>query len=134
MRADFMNQTQTTTSKSPHRNRNIGIAVVIIAIVAVAALYAGGLLTGGKSPFSPPFDFTLNVSPQGGTVMQGKNLQTSVSLTLSSGSPEQVTLSTSGGPSGVTYVFSPQTETPDYTSTLTINVGESVPTKAYTLT
>jgi hypothetical protein len=133
MRTDFMNQTQTTTSKNPHRNRNIGIAVVIIAIVAVAALYVGGVFTGGISPLNP-FDFSVNVNPQGGTIMQGGNLQTSVSLALLRGSPEQITLSTSGGPDGVTCVFSPQTGTPDCTSTLTINVPESVPTDAYSLT
>ncbi len=124
---------QTMPSKSANRNRNIIIAVVMIAVIAVAGLFAGGVLTGGKSPFSPPFDFALNVSPSGGTIMQGRNLQTSVTLSLLSGSSEQVTLSASG-PNGVTYIFSPQTGTPDCTSTLTINVPESVPTKAYSLT
>jgi hypothetical protein len=121
------------TSKSANRNRNIVIAVVMIAVIAVAGLFAGGVFTGDKSPLSPPFDFALNISPSSGTIMQGRNLQTTVNISLLSGSPEQVTLNVDGL-NGVTYIFSPQTGTPDCTSTLTINVSESVPTKIYSLT
>jgi hypothetical protein len=124
---------QPANSGFTHRTRNIGIAVVLVIALVIGILYAGGVFTSGHSPMNP-FDFTLDISPTGGTVIQGQNIQTSVSLSLSKGSPEQVTLSASGGPSGATYDFSPSIGSPDFTSTLTITIPNSVPTDAYTVT
>lgn len=121
-----------------HKNRNIIFAVALIAVIAVAALFVAGMFSGGTSsfvtPFSPPFDFAVNLSPGGGTVLQGNSLQASVSILLLSGSSQQVTLSASG-PNGVYFNFNPQTIAADSTgSTLTINVPESVATKTYSVT
>jgi hypothetical protein len=124
---------QPSNSGITRRTRNMIIAALLIIALVIGVLYIGGVFTSGHSPINP-FDFTLNVSPTGGTVMQGRSIQTSVSLSLSNGSPEQVTLSASGGPSDVTYDFSPSTGSPDFTSTLTITIPNSVPTDAYTVT
>ena len=130
-------QRHTPISPIGSKNRKIVLGVVLIAVVAFGVLLAVGMFPGGKSgfinPFSPPFDFSLNLSPSGGTVMQGNNLQTSVTISLLSGSSQQVTLSASG-PKGATYNFSPQTGTPHCTSTLTINVPESLATSTYSVT
>lgn len=124
----------TPISRGFHRNRNIGIAAFLVTVIVIVGLYAAGVFTGGRSIFGPPFDFELSVTPAGGTVMQGKSIQTSVSIALSSGSPEQVTLSASGGPNGVTYNFETPKGSPDFTSTLTVSVPDSVPTSAYSFT
>lgn len=120
---------------SSHSNRKIGIAA--LAVVVVAVVIAAVLLLGSSGgffnifPTPVPFNFSLAAYPNSGTVMQGQGIQTSVSISVTSGSSENVVLSASGGPDGVTYSFNPTTGTPDFESALTISVPESVPTNPY---
>jgi len=112
----------------------LAIVAIVVIVGAIIGLYVGGYFTGGTSPFGPPFDFTLRVNPDSGTVLQGKPLTATVSVSLSGGSGKEVALSASGGPTGATYAFSPQIGVPPYTSTLMMTIPESVPTAAYSLT
>ena len=81
-----------------------------------------------------PFDFTVSVDPSSGSVQQRGSVQTTVTITLKSGSSQTVTLSASGLPSGASAIFNPSSGNPTFTSTLTISAGTSTPTGTYALT
>ncbi len=74
-----------------------------------------------------PFTYTLRVLPTSGSVEQGKQLQTTVSLTLLSGTTEAVTFSITGLPQGVTADFSPKFCTPSCSSPLTFTAAVNAP-------
>jgi uncharacterized membrane protein len=80
----------------------------------------------------------LDVSPANSTVVQGKSVQVNVTITYMKGSPENVTLNTSGIPDGTDYTFSQPQGTSGINSTfnciLTLHVSEAVPTNAYNIT
>jgi len=87
----------------------------------------------GSSSQQQPFDFTVSVDPTSSSVQQGGSVQTTVTITLQSGSSQTVTLSASGLPSGASAIFNPSSGNPTFTSTLTISAGTSTPTGTYTL-
>jgi aminopeptidase S len=79
-------------------------------------------------------DFSLSVSPAGGSAQPGTSTTATVSTATTGGSAQQVSLSASGAPSGVTVSFSPATVQSGQSSTMTVAVGSSVATGNYTLT
>jgi len=87
-----------------------------------------------QNPPSESFDFTISVNPSSGSVQQGGNVQTTVTVNLQSGSPQTVALSASGLPSGASASFNPSSGNPTFTSILTISAGMSTPTGTYTVT
>ncbi len=72
-----------------------------------------------------PFDFTISVSPKNIEVNQGETAQVVVTVSLTSGSGKEVTLTAIGVPSGATYSFNPSKVTPPGSSVLTINTGSA---------
>ena len=91
-------------------------------------------LTVAQQPVIPPaFNFTLS---DGGTrsVVQGSFVTTSVTATLSSGSSQSVTFSTSNLPSGVTASFNAPSCNPTCTSTLTLTASASAAVGTTTVT
>jgi hypothetical protein len=137
---------QTTCSNRFGQKRSLGIfaAVIIFLIIALAeGLYLGENFVARTPNTKPtpallPFDFRLDVSPANSTVIQGKSVQVNVTITYMKGSPENVTLNTSGIPDGTDYTFSQPQGTPRINSTfnciLTLHVSEAVPTNAYNIT
>jgi uncharacterized membrane protein len=82
-----------------------------------------------------PFDFSVSVSPSSGSVVQGNWTNTTVTVTLLSGTPQTVTLSVSGLPSGTTYTFIPSSSgLPTFSRTLNISTSYSTPNGTYTIT
>ncbi|MET7484475.1 carbohydrate binding domain-containing protein [Streptomyces sp. NPDC005538] len=79
-------------------------------------------------------DFSLSLSPGSASVAQGASATTAVSTAVTSGSAESVSLSASGGPSGVSVSFSPGSVTSGGSSTLTATVGSSVAAGTYPIT
>jgi MYXO-CTERM domain-containing protein len=84
---------------------------ILAALVAVLLL---GLLTGANAsaqfPAGGPFDFNISVSPGTAKMEEGMTSFTpgnSLNLTLKSGTPEFVTLSSSSQPPGPTVSFVP---------------------------
>lgn len=114
--------------------RNIGIVVGLI-IVLIVAVIAGIYLMGGSIIVNPekPLDFQMSISSTSGTVLQGSNKSISVSLTYLSGKHDNVALSGDASSSGIQFIFNPATSSPGFTSTLTMNVPASTPTKVYSL-
>ena len=83
---------------------------------------------------APPFDFSVSISPLVQTVRIGDKTTYSVTVNLVSGSASPVTLSLSGLPSGVVYSFSPQSGTPAFGSTLTVDATAAQSTGSYSVT
>jgi hypothetical protein len=73
-------------------------------------------------------DFALSVSPTSATVNAGSSVTSTVTTSLVSGSAENITLSASGLPSGVSASFNPATVTAGGTSTLTLTASPSAAT------
>ena len=81
------------------------------------------------------FDFSIDIKPPSGSVMQGESVSTNVTATLVSGTTETVYFSASGLPSGATYSFSPTDNcNPTCTRTMTIFTSLSTPTGSYQIT
>ena len=85
------------------------------------------------TPTSQPFDFSLSVSPDSGSVQQGNSIAQPITVSLTSGSPELVGLSASGLPSGTSASFSQSSGDPTFTSTMTISTSPTTPTGTYTI-
>jgi len=80
------------------------------------------------------FDFGLYVSPERREVRQGSSVGYTITVSLISGTAEEVQLSVSGLPEGATYHFDPSSGTPPFPSVLTITVGPNTPPGTYKIT
>ncbi|MFE0149897.1 M4 family metallopeptidase [Nonomuraea sp. NPDC059007] len=79
-------------------------------------------------------DFSFAVSPASGSTQPGGSAQTTINTTVTSGSAQQVALSASGQPSGVTVTFSPATVTAGQSSQVTVATTSSVAAGSYPIT
>jgi len=87
-----------------------------------------------KFVYVPPFDFNVGVSPSSGSVQQGGSVSATVTVTLTSGSPQTVSLTASGLPSDAYPTFSPSSGYPTFTSTFTISTSTTTPTGTFYIT
>jgi len=83
---------------------------------------------------TPQNDFSVSLSPTSGTVKTGTTGTFIVNTATTSGSPQNVTLSASGLPNGVSVSFNPATVQSGSSSTATITVGASTARGTYTIT
>ncbi len=79
-------------------------------------------------------DFSLSVAPETLTIGQGERGRAQVSVSSERGYDKLVNLKLLGLPLGVSGSFSQSAGTPSYSPTLTLDVGEEVPTGEYLLT
>ena len=86
------------------------------------------------SPPPPQFDFIVGVSPSSGSVQQGGSVSATVTVTLTSGSTQIVSLTASGLPSGAYATFNPSSGYPTFTSTCTISTSTTTPTGTFYIT
>src|SRR5208283_2324971 len=84
--------------------------------------------------FSIQYLFQISVSPNLQTINPGQSTTFALNVTLSSGSPQSLQLSLLTTPTGVTAVFSPQSQNPPFTSTLTFTTTNSTPTGIFPMT
>ncbi len=84
----------------------------------------------------PGNDFSLAVSPTSGSVQRGSPVSATVSTATTSGTAQNVALTASGLPSGVTAAFSPSSVTSGGSSTLTLSAsaGAATGSSAVTIT
>ena len=80
------------------------------------------------------FDFSISASPASQEILQGESTTFKIEVRLVSGSSQEVSLSISGLPSGTSYLFSPSSGYPDFTSTLIIMTSDETPAGTYTIT
>jgi len=83
---------------------------------------------------SPSSGFALSASPSTVSAPPNASAQTTVNVIGSNGFSGIVTLGVTGLPAGVTASYAPTTVTGSGSSTLTLNVGASVPAGSYPLT
>nr|WP_277752161.1 M28 family peptidase [Streptomyces sp. C] len=79
-------------------------------------------------------DFSLSLNPASGTVRQGGSVTTTVATSTTSGSAQQVTLTATGLPAGVTASFNPATVQSGQSSTLTLSASSNTAPGASTVT
>jgi hypothetical protein len=82
----------------------------------------------------PQFGFTVGVSPSSGSAQQGGSVSATVTVTLTSGPTQTVSLTTSGLPSGAYATFNPSSGYPTFTSTITISTSTTTPTGTFYIT
>lgn len=80
------------------------------------------------------FNFSLSSSLPTVKVMQAKSVTNSISATLTSGTAQTVSFTTSGLPSGATATYSPTTCSPTCTTTVTVNTSSTTPVGNSTIT
>ncbi len=83
---------------------------------------------------SIPYLFQISASPATQSITPGQTATYSLNVTLTSGSPQTVQLSLLNVPSGVTPVFSPQSQSPPFHATLTLSTTNSTPTGDFPMT
>ncbi|MFE1553727.1 M28 family peptidase [Streptomyces sp. NPDC058734] len=79
-------------------------------------------------------DFSLSLNPASGTVQQGGSVTTTVATSTTSGSAQQVTLTATGLPAGVTASFNPATVQSGQSSTLTLSASSNTAPGSSTVT
>src|SRR5439155_1221924 len=81
-----------------------------------------------------PDDFSISASPSNIRRASGRNVTSTASTSVTSGSAQTMTLRASGLPAGATAPFSPSPVTAGGSSTLTIGTTSSTPAGSYTVT
>jgi subtilisin family serine protease len=89
------------------------------------------VVNGGPPPVN---DFSVAVTPASGTTPQGGSVTTTVVTATTAGSPQAVSFSASGLPSGATATFTPPSVTSGANSSLSIATSGSTPAGTYTVT
>jgi hypothetical protein len=79
-------------------------------------------------------DFSISITPPEKTINQGESSTFTVTLNKIGEFNQQVTLTTSGLPTGTTPNFGPASGKPTFTSTLNIDTTDSTPAGSYTIT
>ncbi|MCB5165840.1 M20/M25/M40 family metallo-hydrolase [Streptomyces bambusae] len=96
--------------------------------VSVTAQPADPTCTGGQQN-----DFSLAVSPASGEVEAGSSVRTTVDTTTVTGTAQQVSLTASGAPAGVSVSFSPSTVTSGASSAMTVSASAGTTAGTYTI-
>jgi hypothetical protein len=90
--------------------------------------------TSGSTPPPPVNDFSVSVTPGSAAVNPGSGTTASVKTAVTSGSAQNVSLSVSGAPAGVTASVSPGSVSAGGTATLTVNTTSAAVPGSYPLT
>jgi hypothetical protein len=77
--------------------------------------------------------FTLVLDPATAAAIQGTNVSVSVTVALTDGSTQNVTLTASGLPSKSTVSFKPASGFPAFSSTMALNTSSTTPVGSYTI-
>ncbi|MEU5082761.1 MULTISPECIES: glycosyl hydrolase family 18 protein [Streptomyces] len=89
--------------------------------------------TGGGVP-NPADDFSVALSPASGSVTAGQSATATVKTAVTKGEAQDVKLSVSGAPAGVTASLSPSSVTAGGSSTLTLATTSAAASGTYTVT
>ena len=81
-----------------------------------------------------PFDFSISASPAQQTITPGASTTSTVTVGLLSGTSQNVALTVSGAPNGVSASLNPSSGTPSFSSILSITTTASVASGQYALT
>ncbi|MER7765135.1 M28 family peptidase [Streptomyces sp. NPDC097619] len=96
--------------------------------ISVTAQPADPTCTGQQT------DFSLALSPASGSVDPGASVTAAVNTTTVSGGAQQVSLTASGAPAGVSVSFSPSTVTSGTNATMTVSASSGAASGTYPIT
>lgn len=85
-------------------------------------------------PAEQPFEFSMSVSPNQQTITPGGSTTYTITVNLVSGSSQNVVLSVSGAPSGVSTSLNPTSGSPSFNSILSVSTTSSVAPGQYVMT
>ncbi|MBC2865522.1 chitinase [Streptomyces mexicanus] len=88
--------------------------------------------TGGST--APANDFSVSLAPASGSVTAGQSTTTTVKTAVTAGQAQQVKLSVSGAPAGVTASLSPSSVTAGGSATLTLATASATASGTYRIT
>jgi hypothetical protein len=117
-----LNYDISNTAFQGRAGESINLAVNLIAEV-IASAYTRTL-----------FDFSMSAQQTSVAVPQGSSGSNAITVTYVAGTPQTVTLSTSGLPSGVSASFNPSSGSPTFTSSLTLTVSSTANPSRYNTT
>jgi len=116
----------------PKENLNGGKFTALDIWTAYARRFVVAINIPPPPPPPPPnFDFSVSLSPISGSTPQGGSVNSTVTVTLVSGTTDAVYLSADNLPQGVSATFNPNVGNPTFTSSLTIATSTSTPTGTY---
>jgi streptogramin lyase len=125
--------TLTTTNSTATGNFPMTVQAVSGGETATASITLN--IEAVKPPPPPTFDFNINVvAPTTETVNQGESASFNLLVSLVSGSPQIVTLTASGFPTGVSYSFTAPSGNPTFNSTINIFTSANAPGGTYPIT
>ena len=137
---DFADGNTTSSGNTPtiiHSYSTNKTYIVILTITDTASLtdMTSRSLTILNPP-PTPFNYTIQVIPGSATIIQSQNTTTTVTLSLTSGAPENVTLSSAVTPSSSTIrvSFNSTSGFPTYSASMKIISSPSTPSGNYTVT
>lgn len=99
----------------------------ITLVVSQAPPTTSPPVTPTETP-QPAFSFDITVQPAQASIHAGEESDFTITVALTGGTPETVTLTLSGLPPDYVWAFNPQTLTPTSTATLHIKAGETTGT------
>jgi hypothetical protein len=85
-------------------------------------------------PAEQPFEFSMSASPNEQTVTPGGSTTYTITVSLVAGSAQNVVLSVSGAPSGVSTSLNPTSGSPSFNSILSVSTTSSVAPGQYVMT
>jgi beta-glucanase (GH16 family) len=135
----------TTVGFAPMTVSGSGSATLTVTTNATTPTGTSTLTITGTSPsqtqtntvsltVTPPSDFTIAVSPNAQTAVQGSSTTYTVTIGATSGFSGVTTFGITGLPGGATAVFVPASVSGSGTSTLTVSAAANTPTGSSTLT
>jgi streptogramin lyase len=125
--------TLTTTNSTAAGNFPMTVQAVSAGETATASIILN--IEAVKPPPPPSFDFSINVAaPTTETVTQGESTSFNLIVGLVSGTAQNVTLTASGFPTGVSYSFTEPTGSPTFSSAINIFTSANTPGGTYPIT
>jgi hypothetical protein len=85
-------------------------------------------------PAEQPFEFSMSASPNEQTISPGESTTYTITVNLVAGSSQNVALSVSGAPSGVSTSLNPTSGSPSFNSILSVSTTSSAAPGQYVLT
>jgi uncharacterized membrane protein len=114
-------------------NTPVGTYTIILTGSAAGRVHQTSALLNVE-PAEQPFDFSISASPPEQTISPGGSTTYSITVNLVAGTSQNVALSVSGTPNGVSTSFNPPSGSPGFTSILQVTTSSSVAPGQYMMT
>lgn len=120
----------------PNRGNNIMTTVFVVAEQPPPpppTTTVTTVVTTSSTTIAPPADFSITVSPTSITVKKGETATCFISINGENGFSNSVSLAVTPSITGLTAAFNPPSGNPDYSSTLSLKIDDSLAPGTYPL-